>query len=450
MVFLPVKLHQFRLKVSAHTGKYRSQIIEYLFCKHAAPIFRHKDQMYVHYENTMSALSNVIVFNHRPSIIQAVKTLRIRIKDKHAKALDAMACECNMIWNYVNELSSTHTQRTGKFFSAYDIAPYTAGAGKEGLLVHSQTVQGVTEEFVTRRKQFKKAKLRWRVSRGSRKSLGWIPFKVGAVTYKNGQLRYAGQFFGMWDSYGLADYKFRSGSFSQDARGRWYANLCVETVVTQSVGTQAIGIDLGLKDFAVMSDSTKIEAQRLYRGAEAKRAVAQRANKKTRVKAIHAQIANRRKDFLHKLSTRLVSQNGAIFVGNVNAAGLAKTKMAKSVLDAGWSSFRTMLQYKSDNAAVWFEEVNESYTTQTCSSCGSIEGPKGLLGLSVREWTCGCGAQHERDTNAAMNIRARGLSKLEREFSIAREAKAGEAAMNKSPQGFGAGYGPLVVGIPVL
>ena len=140
-----------------------------------------------------------------------MRTLRVRIKDKHARALDAMACECNMVWNFVNELSFKHTQRTGKFFSAYDIAKYTAGASKEDLKVHSQTVQGVTEEYVTRRKQFKKAKLRWRVSRGSRKSLGWIPFKVGAVTYKNGQLRYAGQLFSLWDSYGLADYKLRSG-----------------------------------------------------------------------------------------------------------------------------------------------------------------------------------------------------------------------------------------------
>lgn len=379
-----------------------------------------------------------------------MKTLRVRIKDKHAKALDVMACEVNMVWNFVNELSSTHTQRTGKFFSAYDLDKYTSGATKEGLKIHSQTLQSIAAEYATRRKQFKKSKLRWRVSRGSRKSLGWIPFKVGAVTYKNGQLRYAGQFFGIWDSYGLADYKLRSGSFSQDSRGRWYANLCVESVAPKSVGKESIGIDLGLKDFAVMSDGTKIEAQRLYRGAEAKLAIAQRANNKKRVRAIHAQIENRRKDFLHKLSTRLVKENGAIFVGNVNAAGLAKTKMAKSVLDAGWSTFRTMLQYKSDNAAVWFEEVNERYTTQTCSCCGSIEGPKGLLGLSVRQWSCGCGAQHERDINAAMNIRARGLDKLEREFSIAREAKAVEAAVNKSPQGFGAGYGPLAVGIPVL
>ena len=116
-----------------------------------------------------------------------MKTLKLRIKDKHAKALDVMACEVNFVWNFVNELSSTHTRRTGKFFSAYDLDKYTAGATKEGLKIHSQTLQSITSEYATRRKQFKKCKLRWRVSRGTRKSLGWIPFKSGAATYKNGQ-----------------------------------------------------------------------------------------------------------------------------------------------------------------------------------------------------------------------------------------------------------------------
>jgi IS605 OrfB family transposase len=90
---------------------------------------------------------------------------------------------------------------------------------------------------------------------------------------------------------------------------------------------------------------------------EPKLAVAQRAGKEDRVRAIHAKITNRRKDFLHKLSTNLTAVNAAIFVGNVNASGLAKTSMAKSVLDSGWSTFRTMLQYKCDDAGVWFKEV---------------------------------------------------------------------------------------------
>jgi IS605 OrfB family transposase len=344
-----------------------------------------------------------------------MKTLRVRIKDKHAKALDALALDVNLVWNYCNELSYKHLQRTGKFFSGYDLQKYTAGATKEGLSINSASVQMIGAELVARRKQFKKAKLRWRTSFGARKSLGWIPFRHDCIAYKNGQLLYAGQYFGLWDSYGLNQYRLGSGSFSQDARGRWYANICVECAPTQSAGKASVGIDLGLKDFAAMSDGVKIEAQKLYRGAEVKLALAQRANKTKQVKKIHAQIANRRKDFLHKLSTNLVNQNGAIFVGNVNASGLAKTRMAKSVLDAGWSMFRTMLHYKSDNAGVLFKEVNEAYSTQTCSCCGSQppERPKGIAGLGIREWTCSeCGAHHDRDVNAARNILARGHARL--------------------------------------
>ena len=203
-----------------------------------------------------------------------------------------------------------------------------------------------------------------------------------------------------------------------------------------STGTSSVGIDLGLKDFATLSNGEKIEARQIYRGAEVQLAVAQRANNKRRVKAIHAQIANRRKDFLHKLSTELVKNNGAIFVGDVNAAGLAKTKMAKSVLDAGWSAFRTMLKYKCDHAAVGFDEVSESYSTQECCVCHARTGPKGLADLSVRQWVCsGCGAQHDRDTNAAKNILARGLALMADlgfcQIAIAGEARVVEAAMNE-------------------
>ena len=224
----------------------------------------------------------------------------------------------------------------------------------------------------------------------------------------------------------------RSGSFCEDSRGRWYLNVTVDVKKPEaSTGTSSVGIDLGLKDFATLSSGEKVESQQIYRGAETQLAVAQRANNKQRVKAIHAQIANRRKDFLHKLSTSLVKENGAIFVGDVNAAGLAKTKMAKSVLDAGWSAFRTMLKYKCDNAAVWFDEVNESYSTQECCACHARTGPKGLADFSVRQWVCsGCGAQHDRDTNAAKNILARGLALME--ISIAGEARAVEAAMNEA------------------
>ena len=109
-----------------------------------------------------------------------IKTLRVRIKDRHAKALLELASAVNFVWNFDNDLSFKHTQRTGKFFSAFDLNPYTKGAGKE-MGLHSQTIQAINEEFVCRRKQFKQVKLRWRVSKGSRRSLGWVPFKAVAI-----------------------------------------------------------------------------------------------------------------------------------------------------------------------------------------------------------------------------------------------------------------------------
>jgi putative transposase len=135
---------------------------------------------------------------------------------------------------------------------------------------------------------------------------------------------------------------------------------------------------------AATSDGEKLSAPQFYRGLEAKLAIAQRAGKKSRVWAIHAKIANRRKDSLHQFSTRLVRRYDTIFVGNVNASALAKTSHAKSVLDAGWSAFRTMLRYKCDFAGATFAEVNEAFSTQTCSACGVRSGPKGIAGLGIR------------------------------------------------------------------
>ena len=156
-----------------------------------------------------------------------------------------------------------------------------------------------------------------------------------------------------------------------------------------------------------------VEANKYYRNSEEKLAIAQRANKKKKVKKIHAKIKNQRKDFHHKLSTNLSESFSMIFVGNVNASGLAKTRMGKSVLDAGWSQFRTMLQYKCDSTGTWYEEINESFSTQTCSTCLIRSGPRGLKGLGIREWKCSiCGTTHHRDINSAKNILACGHARL--------------------------------------
>jgi IS605 OrfB family transposase len=170
-------------------------------------------------------------------------------------------------------------------------------------------------------------------------------------------------------------------------------------------------------------------------------------------------VSNRRKDFLHKESSKIVACRAAVFVGNANASALAKTKMAKSVLDSGWSTLRTMLKYKCDDAGVWFKEVNERYSTQECSTCHRLTGPKGQAELGVRQWTCvRYLTTHDRDVNAAINIRNRGLEWLEKEFSVGVEARAGETSTNKDSQHqlmqsavvAAPGYGRPADGIPCL
>jgi putative transposase len=196
-----------------------------------------------------------------------------------------------------------------------------------------------------------------------------------------------------------------SGGFGEDARGRWYLNLQVEAPEDGEHGAGEVGVDLGLKSLVTLSTGQKIEAPRIYRKHEQALAIAQRAGRKPRVRAIHAKIANCRKHFLHQLSTRLVRENRRLCVGTVNSCGLARTSLGKSVLDAGWSQLRSQLHYKATRHGAEYIEVDERFSTQVCSACGARGGPQGREGLVVREWSCGgCGARHDRDINSAINL----------------------------------------------
>jgi len=206
--------------------------------------------------------------------------------------------------------------------------------------------------------------------------------------------------------------------FAQDACGDWWLCLVIEykpEPITPK--KEAAGIDLGLKDIAVASDGWRIEAPQFYRNAQFKLADLQRpkgckkAGKKSRkgkrISRKHRQIARQRSDFTHKASAKTVKRYGKIFIGDVSSSKLAKTRMAKSVLDAAWSMYRGQVLHKSQKAGTRAEIINERYSTQTCSACGSICGPKG--DLSVREWTCkDCGTPHDRDVNSAKICLARG------------------------------------------
>jgi IS605 OrfB family transposase len=162
---------------------------------------------------------------------------------------------------------------------------------------------------------------------------------------------------------------------------------------------------LGLKTIATTSDGDKLEAGRWTQDNASKLAMAQRRGQKRQAKRIHRKISRQRQDALHKFSTRMVRQYQQIVVGDVSSLKLAKTKMAKSVLDSGWGMLKNFLDYKSQSAARSFSVVSEKYTSVTCSSCGSLSGPRGVNELIVRSWICSaCGDAHDRDVNAAKNI----------------------------------------------
>ena len=361
-----------------------------------------------------------------------MKTLKLRIKDKHTDQLNRLSGSVNFVWNYVNDLSYKYLQKTGKFFSAYDLNDYTKGSG-ELLGLHSQTIQAINETHAKSRKQFKKAKLNWRTNnpKSKRKSLGWLPFKQSAIkhiaTHQTGkkglkstlQLSLAkGQklVIDLWDSYNLSLYQINTCQLVQDSRNRWYACITVKEYPKTTCGTGSVGIDLGLKDSATTSNGDKLQIKQTLKYAK-DLAIAQRAKNKKRVKAIHAKIKNTRQDLIHKFTTQLVRDNALIMVGDVKSRSFTnkKTKLAQSTYDAGWFELKRQLEYKCKHAGCRFEIVNEKYTTQTCSCCRQIDSnsPKGRAGLRIREWTCAkCGTRHDRDINASRNILAVGLDRL--------------------------------------
>jgi IS605 OrfB family transposase len=241
-----------------------------------------------------------------------------------------------------------------------------------------------------------------------------------------------GRRFSIWRSRDLpANAVIKDGSsFSQDAAGHWYLNISISIPDGDAREPERkVGIDLGLKSLATLSTGETVGAPRLYRASEAALAMAQRARKSKRTQRIHAKIANRRKDFLHKLSTRLVQEFDLIAVGNVSPSQLAKTKMAKSIHDAGWGDLRNMIAYKAVRHGARYVEADERNSTRCCSECGSLGGPKGVQHLVIREWQCrDCGAVHDRDTNSALNILRNGLVALIEEPASAREKPKGRIA----------------------
>ncbi|MGP1665389.1 MAG: RNA-guided endonuclease InsQ/TnpB family protein, partial [Rhodanobacter sp.] len=292
--------------------------------------------------------------NDQAQAASCTRTLRLKIKSESHTWLNKAATEVNAVWNWANATSMVAADRNRraapKWLSGFDLNNLSAGAAEHFERINADSIQRINGEYATKRRASKRFKLRWRVSRGARKSLGWIPFKAASLKRKGNALRFAGKVFRVFDREYLADHKFRDGCFAQDAIGDWY--LCVPVTLPADVAAptqEAVGIDLGCKDAAVTSDGERLVSGH-YRRLEPQIAQAQRRGHKRQAKRLHRKAARQRADAQHKFSTMLVRKYGQIFVGNVSSQRLAKTRMAKSVLDAGWGQLKTQLQYKGQQA----------------------------------------------------------------------------------------------------
>ena len=202
----------------------------------------------------------------------------------------------------------------------------------------------------------------------------------------------------------------------RDACGRYFVSFMVEEVIEQAESsTKSVGIDVGLKDVIVTSDGRKSGNPRNLRRYQRRLKRAQRRlsrkrkgsnrwqRQKRRVARIHAQISGARQDFLHKQTTHLVREHGAIAIEDLNVKGLARTRLAKSMHDAALGELRRQLDYKCRwHGRVLLVADRFAPTSKTCSRCGAVQAE---MPLQIRDWTCpDCGAVHDRDVNAAMNV----------------------------------------------
>jgi putative transposase len=219
----------------------------------------------------------------------------------------------------------------------------------------------------------------------------------------------------------------KSATFKRDVTGNWDVTLVTEfempdTVLPAVQPSRVVGIDLGLKDFAVLSDGERIQAPKFFRQAERKLRKAQRAfsrrkkgsarrqRAKHKVALVQRKTANQRKDFLHKLTTDLVAKHDGSCIEDLSVKGLVRTKLAKSMTDASFGEFRRQLEYKTTWNRRHLAVIDRWYpSSKTCHVCGAVNA---ALTLADRSWTCVCGVVQDRDLNAALNIRTEGLKLL--------------------------------------
>lgn len=439
---LSVELNQFRLEVVTDTRKDAAQVVDHLFGEYAATVFSHKDQMHMHLENAVPAVSNVIVNSHRPNYNQGMKRLQafkyeLQPKGQQAGLMNRFAGSCRFVFNKALALQKEN-HATGEKFINYvamakrltawrngDETPWLKDAPVHPLQHALKDLERAYKNFFAKRAEFprfkkkgqsdsfrypdpKQIKLDQTNSRIFLPKLGWIRYRNSREvlgTVKNVTVSHHG--------------------------GKWYASIQTEREVDQSIPKgDATGIDMGVARFATLSDGTFYAPLNSFKKHEAALRKAQQAmsrktkfsnnwkKAKAKVQRIYSRIGNARRDYLHKTSTA-ISKNHAIVciedlkVRNMSASASgntenpgknvrAKSGLNKSILDQGWFEFRRQLEYKLAWNGGWLVAVPPKNTSRTCPSCGHVSADNRK---TQAQFAClSCGFEENADVVGAINV----------------------------------------------
>lgn len=342
--------------------------------------------------------------------------------------LNNLAGARRFVWNWALRRWKDHYEATGKSIGLKQLSdeltalkrqPETAWLREADSQALQQALKDLHRAFVNffekrarypRFKSRKRDPLRFRIPQRVKVESGkvYVP-KVGWVRIRQSQ---------------PVTETTKSATFRRQADGHWYVSLVVEFEIPDVLlptpdPAKVVGIDLGLKDFAVLSDGERAPAPKFYRRGQRKLRKAQRAlsrrkpgsNRRAKAKAkvarLHQKVANQRADFLHKLTTRIVHDHAGVCIEDLSLKGLVRTKLSKSFADASMGEFRRQLEYKCLWNRKHLAVIDRFYpSSRFCRGCGAINE---ALTLDDRQWVCDCGMVHDRDLSAAVNIRDDGL-----------------------------------------
>ena len=332
---------------------------------------------------------------------------------------------CRFVYNMGMDIKKAAYRAKGKSIGKYDLMKQLTEAKKETDWLgntHSQVLQNTLDRLDRSYQNFFEHRARY--PKPAKKH------KYNSFTFKQGVKIHPNTFSISLPKIGKVRFfkdrmfegEIATATIIRDADG-WYISVAGEIEnkpMPQATKSKSIGIDLGIKSFLVTSDGEAIESPNCLRKAQRNLRFLQKevSRKKkgsgNREKAVivlrkaHKKVADTRKDFLNKVSTKLIRENQSISVEALNIKGMVKNhKLAKSISDAGWGMFKMMLKYKAEQNNRIYVEVSARNTSKTCNICGNVNDD---LTLKVREWTCGiCGTKHDRDENAAKNILNKGF-----------------------------------------